>query len=1456
MKRMKRIGSFLLALVFILCLIPASVLPVWAYDIYGTVYASALPNGVDLDVYAATKLVMDTDLTVLSIQGNYNLTIEGSGKLTVNGSGNGIAVKSLHCTSDLLIQTGWHAIEAAETVYINNTDSFIVGGIYAEGNIEIQSTNATIAGNGNAILSNGGNITLSGGTFDIGANGIAVYAKTGDIYMTGAFTVNSNNDRTIHAGMGELVINGSLKSTSGAQFDPDVHFINRDNISIGAREGFFFYGTTLEVEGLGGIGAGNYNGDADISITADSVSIITERYYALNGGNIYVDSDNLWIENRGSEENENVSYTFHTIWADGDATLYSENGGIVGEDCLFADGNLTLNGNFVVGADHDSGYAMRSIGRTEVNGNLRVIAEDILCVYAEDGFSFNGSTLKLEGYHGIMVQNGGVNIVADSTEIVVSDDCAIQDATENDSVCNVYINSDYLWLQGGKDEVHNSGCVDVRGSVTIYSDEATIMGNYGFDAVGDVFLDGNFVVLGYLQEAIHSESRVEAKGNLSLATEGDYGCLKAQEFIFDGTTLTADGYSGIWGRYTDIHADSVVITTNVGDALDGDEVYVTANYLWAENKATKVDSDWQKRGGTQFGIAANSKLALTVKGGTVIGYDHALAVYDEYDKFEFHYIYVNGHLTAVSQTGAGMYVPQGIAELYDGPIVSVGETYGIDAKDVYFDGGSLRVEGDTGIHAITGVEISGEDVRITARDERRSGIWVENGYVDLKGKVVIKTNGWYGINADTHVSFEEGYYQIIGPKNDAQAVKAGGFLYLDGTLEIIQPDGGHVNGNDIYGAGDSPAMELEMYSAIRDVSLLIDHPREGKLPTRHASGIYFLDSRCTVESIVWYEDGEEMVSQDAVFRAGHRYTVKITLSADDPYRFVYGVMGKVNDRSVTTGILGDDKKGMVLTADLGECPLAIGSVDLGIRSPEEGKAPSTNVTSDSSAYGVYSRDVRWTVSTDGVNFMPMADGEKFVGGKFYRVFMDVNLAGNHYKFPTTTADGTLQPDVVATVNGSPAVAKKAYDQDPSTVITVYFDFGKCNDYLIEEIAIVDVVVPVAGQHPSYDVNMYGTGYHVDTTKNAYEDIYWKNPPEKWYYLKNGVSWWDVTDGGYEYVFEHDVFLPGHQYQCKVYVHTDDGYEFVNDNYADVWPAATINGNTAEIDYDWTNDWNARVTYVFPCEENVVDCIVVDGIAAPQKGQAPDYSPILGNTDLYTVDTDYGLNGSGIYWYDCEGRQLEAGEVFGDAGPYRMAIKFVPVYENGVPLCTFANDVDVAINGKYVTSYGDWDTVVVGSGFVQAFYTFKNNSSAPEGEQTYTLSGSINVSGATVTLLHGDNVVSTITAGTTYRIEHLAVGVYTLQVSKDGYETAEYGIVIATDTVQDVTLTSSASYIPGDVNEDGKVNIRDLGLVQQSLNGWNVTLNTDAADVNRDGKVNIRDLGLIQQYLNGWNVELK
>ena len=69
-------------------------------------------------------------------------------------------------------------------------------------------------------------------------------------------------------------------------------------------------------------------------------------------------------------------------------------------------------------------------------------------------------------------------------------------------------------------------------------------------------------------------------------------------------------------------------------------------------------------------------------------------------------------------------------------------------------------------------------------------------------------------------------------------------------------------------------------------------------------------------------------------------------------------------------------------------------------------------------------------------------------------------------------------------------------------------------------------------------------------------------------------------------------------------------------------------------------------------------------------------------------------------------------------------------------------------------------------------------------------------------------------------------------------------------------TELRNRLPGDVNGDGKVNIRDVGIVQQYMNGFDTAYDMSAADVNGDGKVNIRDVGLYQQYLNGWDIEFK
>ncbi len=81
------------------------------------------------------------------------------------------------------------------------------------------------------------------------------------------------------------------------------------------------------------------------------------------------------------------------------------------------------------------------------------------------------------------------------------------------------------------------------------------------------------------------------------------------------------------------------------------------------------------------------------------------------------------------------------------------------------------------------------------------------------------------------------------------------------------------------------------------------------------------------------------------------------------------------------------------------------------------------------------------------------------------------------------------------------------------------------------------------------------------------------------------------------------------------------------------------------------------------------------------------------------------------------------------------------------------------------------------------------------------------------------------------------------------------LCLMTTAVLGVMSVSAASVVYGDVNGDGNVNNKDLGRLQQYINGWEVEVNLDACDVNDDGKVNNKDLGRLQQYINGWDVTL-
>ena len=60
---------------------------------------------------------------------------------------------------------------------------------------------------------------------------------------------------------------------------------------------------------------------------------------------------------------------------------------------------------------------------------------------------------------------------------------------------------------------------------------------------------------------------------------------------------------------------------------------------------------------------------------------------------------------------------------------------------------------------------------------------------------------------------------------------------------------------------------------------------------------------------------------------------------------------------------------------------------------------------------------------------------------------------------------------------------------------------------------------------------------------------------------------------------------------------------------------------------------------------------------------------------------------------------------------------------------------------------------------------------------------------------------------------------------------------------------------GDSDGDGDINNRDLAMLMQFVNGWDVAVDSLVVDVNVDGAVNNKDYALLMRYINGWDVEI-
>ena len=130
--------------------------------IEGTVRASNCPTG-DIALMGDTVLIMDKDITLRSISGNYNLTVQNQGGhvlkitmpldenvITANPSGHGISVKSFTSDANLDITARKDGLNIDQAINITG------------GNVKINC-------GGDAIYSRNSSITVSGATLNLTA---------------------------------------------------------------------------------------------------------------------------------------------------------------------------------------------------------------------------------------------------------------------------------------------------------------------------------------------------------------------------------------------------------------------------------------------------------------------------------------------------------------------------------------------------------------------------------------------------------------------------------------------------------------------------------------------------------------------------------------------------------------------------------------------------------------------------------------------------------------------------------------------------------------------------------------------------------------------------------------------------------------------------------------------------------------------------------------------------------------------------------------------------------------------------------------------------------------------------------------------------------------------------------------------------------------------------------------
>ncbi len=230
------------------------------------------------------------------------------------------------------------------------------------------------------------------------------------------------------------------------------------------------------------------------------------------------------------------------------------------------------------------------------------------------------------------------------------------------------------------------------------------------------------------------------------------------------------------------------------------------------------------------------------------------------------------------------------------------------------------------------------------------------------------------------------------------------------------------------------------------------------------------------------------------------------------------------------------------------------------------------------------------------------------------------------------------------------------------------------------------------------------------------------------------------------------------------------------------------------------------------------------------------------------EKSYGSSAAGIAAY-ANGmitKCYNSGEIFADGGTGAVA--------GGICATLYFSRIQNCYNTEKISAVSNAGGIV---GFVQDSNVVNcHNIGTIDAETSGGIVGESVYDSFFSNCYYSDNISFGAGTGTTidlsYQLTHEAMK------SPDSFSNWDFEKIWTIDAYSDYKYPILQDFILklGDANSDGDINNRDLGILIQCINGWNVQINTDCADVNADAKINNKDYALLMRYINGWNVELK